>query len=215
MTYPIPAQPKIYHIVHYDKLPAILASGGLLSDAEMIQRKPAGTIIGMDKIKKRRLNELTLSSHQGLHVGDCVPFYFCPRSVMLYIFYMDNHPEIEYHGGEEPIIHLEADLHKVVQWANTNKKRWAFTLSNAGSTYFEDRADLAQLSEVNWEAVQATHWSGCREEKQSEFLIEQEFPWELIEQIGVYSQKYYHQVNSILSQASHQPPIDVKRDWYY
>jgi hypothetical protein len=55
MTYPIPAQPKIYHIVHYDKLPAILASGVLLSDAEMIQRKPAGTIIGMDKIKKRRL----------------------------------------------------------------------------------------------------------------------------------------------------------------
>lgn len=55
MTYPIPAQLKIYHIVHIDKLPAIIDSGVLLSDAELVQRKLAGTIIGMDKIKKRRL----------------------------------------------------------------------------------------------------------------------------------------------------------------
>ncbi len=36
----------------------------------------------------------------------------------------------------------------------------AFTLSNAGARYFEDRADLAQLNEVNWPAVNATLWRG-------------------------------------------------------
>jgi hypothetical protein len=45
-----------------------------------------GTTIGMDSIKQRRLTK-SLNSHPDLRVGDCVPFYFCPRSVMLYNIY--------------------------------------------------------------------------------------------------------------------------------
>ena len=67
----------------------------------------------MNQIKERRLKELTLSSHPGLHVGDCVPFYFCPRSIMLYLIYRANHPELAYRGGQKPIVHLEADLQQV------------------------------------------------------------------------------------------------------
>ena len=77
----------------------------------------------MNKIKRRRLDELTLSNYPDLHVGDCVPFYFCPRSVMLYIFYKDNHPEVDYHGGQEPIRHLEADFDQVIAWANNDNKK--------------------------------------------------------------------------------------------
>ena len=91
----------------------------------------------MTGIKQRRLTELTLSSHPGLHVGDCVPFYFCPRSVMLYLIYQGNHPELTYRGGQGPIIHLEADLHATVAWAVGAGRRWAFTLSNAGSYFFQ------------------------------------------------------------------------------
>lgn len=32
---PVPAQPKIYHIVHVDRLPYIIASGYLYSDTYM------------------------------------------------------------------------------------------------------------------------------------------------------------------------------------
>ena len=83
----VPAQPKIYHIVHVDRLPSIIADGYLWCDAEILRRVPPGTTIGMSSIKQRRLNELTLTSHSGLPVGDCVPFYFCSRSVMLYLIY--------------------------------------------------------------------------------------------------------------------------------
>ena len=72
----VPAQPKIYHIVHVDRLPSIIADGYLWCDAEILRRAPSGTTIGMSSIKQRRLNELTLTSHSGLHVGDCVPFYW-------------------------------------------------------------------------------------------------------------------------------------------
>ena len=168
----IPAEPKICHILHHDKLPAVLQSGGLLSDAIISTQDPNGTTIGMNKIKLRRLNELTLTSHPGVYVGQCVPFYFCPRSVMLYMMHMGNHPELDYSGGQSPIVHLVADLNRTVQWANQNNKRWAFTTSNAGSYYFDDFSDVESLNRINWDAVRANYWSQCREEKQAEFLIE-------------------------------------------
>lgn len=87
------------------------------------------TAIGMSTIKQRRLNENSLMSHFGLMVGDCVPFYFCPRSVMLFLIHKQSQ-ELSFKGGQEPIIHLMSDLHAAVGWANENNKRWASTLSN-------------------------------------------------------------------------------------
>jgi len=77
----VPTQPKLYHIVHVDRLPSIVADGGLWCDAEIVRRTPPGTTIGMSGIKQRRLTELRLASHPALNVGDCVPFYFCPKAV--------------------------------------------------------------------------------------------------------------------------------------
>ena len=71
-----PVNLKIYHILHVDKLQSIINSDGLLSDGEVIRQGLGGTVIGMNSIKQRRLNELTLTTYPDLHVGECVPFYF-------------------------------------------------------------------------------------------------------------------------------------------
>ena len=119
---PVPANPEIYHIVHVDRLPSIVADGFIWSDAEAIRRGAPGTTIGMSKIKQRRLNELTLgNSHPDLQVGECAPFYFCPRSVMLYVIHMGNLGELTYQGGQGPIVHLRADLRQAVAWANAER----------------------------------------------------------------------------------------------
>ena len=211
----VPAQPKVYHIVHVDRLASIVADGCLWCDAEIARRAPPGTTIGMSGIKQRRLAELALSSYPDLKVGGCVPFYFCPRSVMLYLIYQGNHPDLTYRGGQGPIIHLEADLHAVVAWANQRRRRWAFTLSNAGSRFFEDRSDLAHLHEIDWNAVQATDWRQCKEGKQAEFLVEDSFPWTLVERIGVQSRASFQQVANALPANGHRPPIEIRADWYY
>jgi hypothetical protein len=211
----VPAHPKIYHIVHVDRLPSIIATGCLWCDAEVVGIAPPGTTIGMNGIKERRLNQLTLTSHPDLHVGDCVPFYFCPRSIMLYLIAQANHPELHYRGGQGPIIHLEADLRQVVAWADTHGLRWAFSLSNAGAYYFEDRCSLVHLDDIDWRAVQATNWAQCKEGKQAEFLIEHEFPWELVTRIGVMSPQVYTKVCTALQATGHRPRVDLKREWYY
>lgn len=211
---PMPAQPKIYHICHVDRLPSILNCNGLFSDAKVLELDLPGTVVGMSNIKQRRLNELRLDSHPTLFVGQCVPFYFCPRSVMLYLIHRRN-AELTYQGGQAQIVHLESDLHETVTWANTNNRRWAFTLSNAGSYYFEDRADLANLHEIDWDAVQARIWNQCKEAKQSEFLFEESFPWGLVRRIGVSNNIVYGQVLNALQQQEHKPTVEVKTDWYY
>ena len=210
----VPANPKIYHIVHVDRLSSIVAGDYLWSDREARDRGIDGTDIGMSNIKERRLGK-ELESHPGLHVGDCVPFYFCPRSVMLYVIHMGNNPQLEYRGGQEPIIHLEADLRETVARADANGRRWVFTSSNAGSSYSEDYSDLSQLKMLNWDAIRAKYWQECREDKQAEFLVEGSFPWELISRIGVRSRRIHDRVLSIIQSHSHRPSVAIKPGWYY
>lgn len=210
----VPSNPKIYHIVHVDRLPSIIESDGLLCDAEMTQHSSNGTTIGMEHIKKRRLRR-SLKRHPDLCVGDCVPFYFCPRSVMLYVIYRAEDPKLSYRGGQDSIVHLEADLLQAVAWAEKNDLRWAFTLSNAGSLFFRDRSNLNHLNDIDWDAVQATNWKEKKQGKQAEFLIEQRFPWKLVSRIGVLSRQI--QTQAILAQhaAMHRPLIKIKPEWYY
>lgn len=211
----VPANPKICHIVHLDRLPSIIQDGFLLSDRLISQRTDTGSMIGMSHIKQRRLNQLRLSTHPDLFVGDCVPFYFCPRSVMLFLIHRRSE-DIAYKDGQVPIVHLVADLNDTVVWANQSQQRWVFTGSNAGSFYFEDTNNLANLSKLRWDSISTNDWAGEHKEyKQAEFLLESRFPWHLIEKIGVISDDMQAKVTSVIASAAHQPNVVVQRNWYY
>lgn len=140
---------------------------------------------------------------------------------MLYLLSQGNHENLTYKGGQEPIVHLEADLRASVAWAEENNRQWAFTLSNAGAYYFEDRCDLAQLHEINWDAVQAKRWSGpgiaasVKEGKQAEFLMQRSFPWHLVDRIGIHSGTTAQRVAEAMHGADHRPIVEIRRDWYY
>lgn len=119
--------------------------------------------------------------------------------------------------GWQPIVHLEVDLQRVVQWANANGWRWAFSLSNAGAVYAQFRAKLDQLSEINWGAIAATDFRSAdvKEAKQAEFLVRQSFPWQLVDRIGVHSQGVVQRVSTAMQGAAHRPRIEIRREWYY
>ena len=213
---PIPENPKIYHIVHWDRLSSIVQDDGLLCDSIMINRQSEGATIGMTNIKERRLQR-QMPCYPGTCIGDYVPFYFCPRSVMLYLIYRANHLELAYKGGQTPVVHLESDLYTVIDWAETEGHQWAFSLSNAAAYYTQFRADRRCLSEIDWASVAANDWSrsDIKEAKQAEFLVHRYFPWELVSRIGVISRQIGNQAVRAISQASHKPVIEVMRDWYY
>ncbi len=212
-----PSHPKIYHITHVDNLAAIVQAGEILSDSRMLEANSGCTVVGMSGIKRRRIMELEVSCHTGTKVGDYVPFYFCPRSIMLYILYKGNHLDLEYHGGQRPIVHLQADLRAVVCWADAHNVRWAFSDRNAGTyfTGFYNRLD--DLDKINWPAVASTDFRNRdgKEGKQAEFLVYQSFPWDLVETMGVIDERTAEQAKEALSNAERRPTIRIKPDWYY
>lgn len=108
-------------------------------------------------------------------------------------------------------------MYTVIQWAQDQGQEWAFTLSNAGAYYFEDRAELAQLNEIDWNAVQARDWRNpdFKHAKQAEFLVESAVDWSLVERIGVLSQAVGQQALASLRTGAHQPTVQIIRDWYY
>jgi len=130
---------------------------------------------------------------------------------------MRNSADIEYHGGQAPIVHLAADFYKTIEWIESNKLRWAFTTSNAGAYYFDDYADISELDRIDWQAVQTNQWSDrdIKEKKQAEFLAEQRFPWELVEEIGVYSQRELEQANTIIGSRLKNIRVTNQKSWYY
>lgn len=211
-----PQNPKIYHIVNVDKLPSIVASGALLCDATVVTMNPVGTTIGMGTIKQSRF-KLPVKSYSGASVADFVPFYFCPRSVMLYVIHCANSPELEYKGGQGPIVHLEADLNKVVAWANGVGQSWAFSGSNAAAAYTSFWNDVAQLNQLDWQDIAATKWSQAdvKEHKQAEFLMYKSFPWHLVERIGTLSLDVLHAVQTAIIPAAHKPQVAIMPAWYY
>jgi hypothetical protein len=171
----------------------------------------------MKEIKRRRLEELAVDCHPSTRVGEYVPFYFCPRSIMLYLLHMGNHPDVSYRGGQGPIVHLEADLHSVVRWANREGVRWAFSNSNAGARYAAFFNEVDRLGDLDWGAIAANDWKAAmvRERKQAEFLLERYFPWALIERIGVIDPGRAQAVSELQIAAEHKPEIVVQRNWYY
>ena len=216
----IPQNPKIYHILHVDRLASVVREGGLYCDAESVRRNLAGTTIGLDHIKNRRLHGCTLQTAPALHVGDCVPFYFCPRSVMLYLIHMKN-SELTYRGGQEPIIHLVFDLRKSIRWAQSQGRHWAFTDSNAASEWFSDYDDTRDREKLHWDIIESNQWNGWTDGqktqafKQAEFLVERFFPWSLVERIGVIDEARAEQVRAALTGTTPSKIIEVHRDWYY
>jgi hypothetical protein len=214
---PPPTNPKIYHITHVENLQAIVASGGLLSDAAILRQGGPTQAVGLAGIKRRRIDELGVPCHAGTKVGDYVPFYFCPRSVMLYVIHRANHPELTYRGGQVPIVHLEADLHRVVAWADQNGVRWAFSLSNAGAYYTEFRSRLNDLHELDWNAIEARDFRDpdIKERKQAEFLVHGYFPFELVETVGVCRGGIGNRVTQALIGSGYTPRIQVRAEWYY
>jgi hypothetical protein len=212
-----PIRPKIYHITHGKNLAGILASNCLWSDAEMVGSGGPDTAIGISDIKQRRLTKLSVPCHPGTKVGEFVPFYFCPRSVMLYIIHKQNHADLTYRGGQGSIVHLEADLHEAVAWADSQGCPWAFTDRNAGSSYFQSFRHVAELGQLNWEHIANDDFRNpiVKDAKQAEFLVYRSFPWTLIRSIGVMDARIAQWVREILSGAGHQPDVHVEGAWYY
>ena len=95
-----------------------------------------------------------MDCHPGTKVGEYVPFYFCPRSIMLFLLYKGNHPDLTYTREASARLCISGRIYeKVVESAESEGRRWAFSNGNAGTRY----ALHSSMTSGNW-----TSWTGMR-----------------------------------------------------
>ena len=158
---------EVYHITHVDNLVSIISDNQLRCDHAQRKRAAKHQNIGYSHIKERRLEHPVKVSGKGT-LGNYVPFYFCYRSVMLYVI---NKGHDQYKGGQEPIIHLVTSVAKI---AGINRV-CCYTDRHADLAYAQQFDDLTLLpAKVDLSIMRIGFWAGSqdtKEKRQAEFLV--------------------------------------------
>jgi len=201
----------IYHITDVSNLESIVSMGGLKSDAQLMSQQASGSIsgIGYGHIKLRRLTSTQINCCNGRFVGEFVPFYFCPRSPMLYTVNKGNTGKTP--GSQKTIVHLVSTVQKGIEQGSD----WAFSDVSAATGYPNFYNDTARLDQLDWDVIKSNSWHNKSSQKQAEFLVADQFKWDSIIGIGCMTADIETQVRGVLSSAAHLPKVLTKPGWYF
>lgn len=205
----LPSNTYIFHITDIANIPAILAAGGLHSDADISRAGGPQTQIGYGHIKARRMHEYRVDCCDNRFVGEFVPFYFCPRSVMLYTVNRGNAGRPA--GCQSTIVHLVSTVEIGINLGH----QWAISDGNAGAAHAAFSRNSSSLNELDWSSIEANSWGGRTHQKAAEFLIADFFPWNAIFGIGCHNDEVSAQVSDLLAPHAHKPQVETTPNWYY
>jgi hypothetical protein len=206
---------QLYHITHLRNLHSILELGGLAAHSRLNQQGISPLDISYEQIQDRRATKRVPGSAGGV-LHDYVPFYFAPRSPMLYAIQRGNLPSCP--EGQTAIVHLVTTA-ETIQTANL---AFTFTDGHAIMDYSDFYEDFASLNTaIDWKVMRSKYWNDtdddpnrkCR--RQAEFLVHGFVPWQTIIQIGVISQEMRKQTCQVLQIFGQSPSVSVYPSWYY
>lgn len=169
----------IYHITHIDNLPSIVADGGLWCDTERRHLLARHVTIAYENLKERRRRKAVTVGAGGV-LADYVPFYFCPRSPMLYAIakgYVTS-----YRGSQTELIYLVSSVERVIE----GEHRWCFTDGHALEHFSNFYSDYHDLDKLDWPVIRNRYWQATLDDpdrkrrKQAEFLVHRFFPLPLV-----------------------------------
>lgn len=210
----MPNNIAIYHITHMKNLSGIIQHGAIIAQKLIRQSKIAYCNIAYNSIQDRRSVTPVPCGPKG-YLHDYVPFYFAPRSPMLYTISKGN---VEgYNEGQDSIVYLTASVKKIIM----SNLQYVFTDGHGIMSLTEFFDNVDDLNKIDWEIMNSTYWNDTDEDpdrkrrRQAEFLIYERFPWNLVEIIAVINQKMKAEVEKILSARSYHPNVICEPRWYY
>lgn len=206
--------PKVFHITHVDNLDTILV-GGLRCFSQMDSRRIRYRNIAHKGIQDRRAEtKVPLPPYGNLH--DYVPFYFAPRSPMLYAIkggWVEDYSE-----GQNPVIYLATTIQRI----RNAGLQFVFTDGHATMRGLSEfYSEISDLKEIDWEIMRSKYWNDTLEDgdrkrrRQAEFLVHQLVPLEVLAVVVTIDLGTKGTVERILESRGHSIPVIVHRDWYY
>jgi len=206
---PDPTKITIFHITDVANLPSIVADGRLLSDAAMIDAGKQNRKIGYEHIKQRRMS-MTVPCC-GRAVGDFVPFYYCPRSPMLYTLNQGNVAGCA-PGCQRTIVHLASRVSVGIGLGQA----WALSDASANGNYPPNfYNNIASFDRIDWPLIRSDSWAGQSGRKQAEFLVADSFSLDGILLIGCHNPDIVGQVAELFAHMPHPPKVEHRPSWYF
>jgi hypothetical protein len=203
--------PAISHFTDVANLPAILTAGELRCHAHA----PTASDIGDQSIKARR-TLVSVTCAPGGKVCDYAPFYYAPRSPMLFSIKSGNVSGVN--SDQRPLIYLVSST----EAAYAAGLECVFTDGNAAvavTSFFNDPVELANV--VDWPLMRGRYWFNTaddpdrRRRRMAEFLVHRALPLELVVEFAVYDQRMAAHVATMTAAAGLAQPVSVRRDWYF
>lgn len=123
-------------------------------------------------------------------LGDFIPFYFGIRMPMLYVI-QNGGNFVEQATPASEIIYIACSVKKIVDLG----KSFYFSDGHATDNFttFYDKSKVLDLPNLlNWDAIKTSYWGGhenlnLKRQKQAEFLIASDVPYEVIIGFGCYN----------------------------
>lgn len=207
----------VFHFTHVDHLPTVITHG-LLSDSAAQARGVLTTEVGNHAIKDQRRQRAVSLPPAGA-VADYVPFYFAPRSPMMFSISQGN--VSTYQGGTARLVYLVSTLEHLHQLGHGP----VLTDRNAALHYAEyrafDPADPVGDDFIDWTLMLNKYWNNTadepqrRERRMAEALVHKRVTWDAITMIGTQSDIVATEVRATIGAAGLRIPVDVRPDWYF
>lgn len=154
-------------------------------------------------------------------VADYVPFYFAPRSPMLYRIACDRRDRIigRYGDGQDPLVYLVSSVGQVIASGAT----WLATDGNAAAavTHFTPAADRL-ASFIDWPLMSEAIWANDtadpdrQRRRMAELLVHRRLPLSALLGFATRTRETERRLGTILAAAARAGDyVAVRPDWHY
>jgi hypothetical protein len=175
----------VYHFTHMDNIHQIYADGAIYADTVIANGSQSPIECADQGIKSRRRTMPVKVAPYGF-VADYVPFYFAPRSPMMYSIARGNVSTFE--GSADELVYLVTTIRAV----QDSGIPWVKCDGNCATLTTDHYDDWAQgEAAIDWNVMQARIWKNTDEDgdrkrrRSAELLVHQAFPIHLVSGIIV------------------------------
>lgn len=211
----VPGDISIYNFTDATNLPGILEASRVYCKPELSTGAHKTDISHYDVQRRRQTKRVRCGPGGVLH--DYVPFYFAPRSPMMFAISRGNVEKCS--SDTNRLVYFVSSLNKV-QEAGLN---FVFSDGHATKAFTRIYYDPVSLDKIDWPLMRARYWSDTDEDpdrsrrRQAEFLIHGSFPWEVVEHLAVKNADMKRRLDAYL--AKEWPhlirPVKVRSSWYF
>jgi hypothetical protein len=202
-----------YRITHRDNLDHILEHG--IVNKNHLNADPGFVAIGNPEIIDVR-SETAVDLDGYGNIGEYVPFYFTPRSIMLLNIVSGYWAPKVIRRSKEEIVVIRCLIETLA-----SQERWFFTDGQANDEETTHYGNLKHLKRIDWENIQNSrfHKSDGDVDRprryQAEFLVYDAVPVNCIESVCVYSDKMKLWAQKKVNDAGKMIHVHVHKPYFF